>query len=112
MSILPPKKNKSKNNNGQGKRPLLSMYWMYGLIIMSLLALYYFQDGSQTKNVDWTQFEAAAQNGELSKIVVLPEQRTAEGILTEKAAKKYHFNTQNGVQGEMKLRFDFYILRQ
>ncbi len=103
MSIMPPKKNKSKNNNGQGKRPLFSMYWMYGLIIMSLLALYYFQDGSQTKNVDWTQFEAAAQNGELSKIVVLPEQRTAEGILTEKAAKKYHFNTQNGVQGEMKL---------
>ena len=59
MSIMPPKKNKNKNNN-QGKRPLFSMYWMYGLIIMSLLALYYFQDGSQTKNVDWTQFESAA----------------------------------------------------
>ena len=46
------------------------MYWMYGLIIMSLLALYYFQDGSQTKNVDWTQFESAALKGDISKIEI------------------------------------------
>ena len=103
MSIMPPKKNKNKNNN-QGKRPLFSMYWMYGLIIMSLLALYYFQDGSQTKNVDWTQFESAALKGDISKIEIFPEQRMAEGFLTEKAAKKHNFNTQTGIQGEMKLK--------
>ena len=80
------------------------MYWMYGLIIMSLLALYYFQDGSQTKNVDWTQFESAALKGDISKIEIFPEQRMAEGFLTEKAAKKHNFNTQTGIQGEMKLK--------
>ena len=80
------------------------MYWMYGLIIMSLLALYYFQDGSQTKNVDWTQFESAALKGDISKIEIFPEQRMAEGFLTEKAAKKHNFNIQAGIQGEMKLK--------
>ena len=45
MKMLKP--NKSRN---QDKRPLFNMYWMYGLIALSLLALYYFQDGSQTKD--------------------------------------------------------------
>ena len=43
-----------KRKPGNSKRPLFNMYWMYALIVMSLLALYYFQDGSQTKEVDWT----------------------------------------------------------
>ena len=55
MGILP-----GKNNN---KKPLFNIYWMYGLIALSLLALYYFQDGSQTRDVDWTDFEKAALAG-------------------------------------------------
>ena len=45
-----PKPGKNRN---QDRKPLFNMYWMYGLIILSLLALYYFQDGSQTKDVNW-----------------------------------------------------------
>ena len=36
----------------RNKRPIFNMYWMYALIIMALFALYYFQDGTQSKDVN------------------------------------------------------------
>lgn len=68
-----PKPGKNRN---QDRKPLFNMYWMYGLIILSLLALYYFQDGSQTKDVNWSDFEKAALAGDMDKIWFLP--RTAQ----------------------------------
>ena len=101
MNMLQPKK-----NNRQSKRPLFNMYWMYALIILSLLALYYFQDGSQTKEVNWTDFEKAAQAGQISKIMVFAENGTAEGQLTKAGAKAQNFDTSvgTGVQGEYKIK--------
>lgn len=89
MNILP-----NKNNNGnRGRKPLFSMYWMYGLIILSLIALYYFQEGSQTREVDWSEFEKAATAGELTKVTVNPETGLAVGVLTENGAKRLHFES-------------------
>ncbi|MDE7346571.1 MAG: ATP-dependent zinc metalloprotease FtsH [Muribaculaceae bacterium] len=82
MGILPNK------SGGSGKRPVLGMYWMYILIVACLFGLYYFQDSSQTKSVDWTEFEAAAKDGEISKIEVVPESGIAIGVLTQEGAKK------------------------
>lgn len=45
---------KAPQNGSQNKRPMFNMYWMYGIILISLLALFYFQNASQTKEVDWT----------------------------------------------------------
>lgn len=86
MGILPNK------NGGSGKRPLLGMYWMYILIVACLFGLYYFQDSSQTKSVDWTEFESAAKAGEISKIEVVPESGIAIGILTQEGAKKQNMH--------------------
>ncbi|MDE5871303.1 MAG: AAA family ATPase, partial [Muribaculaceae bacterium] len=61
---------------------------MYILIVACLFGLYYFQDSSQTKSVDWTEFEAAAKSGEISKIEVIPESGIAIGVLTKEGAKK------------------------
>lgn len=83
MGFLP---NSNKNGNS-GKRPLMGMYWMYILIALCLFGLYYFQDSSQTKNVDWTEFEAAAKSGDFTKIEVIPETGTAVGILTKTGEK-------------------------
>ncbi len=82
MGILPNK------SGGSGKRPVFGMYWMYILIVACLFGLYYFQDSSQTKSVDWTEFEAAAKSGEISKIEVIPESGIAIGVLTKDGAKK------------------------
>ena len=82
MGILPNK------SGGQNKRPMFGMYWMYILIVACLFGLYYFQDSSQTKSVDWTEFEAAAKAGEMSKIEVVAESGVAIGVLTKEGAKK------------------------
>ncbi len=82
MGILPNK------NGGSNKRPVFGMYWMYILIVACLFGLYYFQDSSQTKSVDWTEFETAAKGGEISKIEVVPESGIAIGVLTKEGAKK------------------------
>lgn len=84
MNIMSPKNNRSNKN----KRPMLNMYWMYALIILSLLALYYFQDNSQIKDVDWTEFEKTAMAGDIEKINVFSENGVAEGTLTAAAGKK------------------------
>lgn len=99
MNMIPKRK---KNN--QGKRPVFSMYWMYALIILSLLALYYFQDGSMTKDVDWTDFEKAAVEGDIDKIMVFPENRTAEGFLTDAGAKKHKFDSASQFDGDKKIK--------
>lgn len=95
------KQHKSRNQN---KRPLFNMYWMYGLIILSLLALYYFQDGSQTKEVDWSEFEKCALAGDLEKITVLSQSGTAEGTLTEQGAKSMKFDMSPQMTGEKKIK--------
>lgn len=86
MNMLQPKKTRNSN-----RRPLHNLYWMYGLIIFALIALYYFQDNSQVKEVNWTQFEKAATDGSISKVIVFTQNGTAEGILTNQGAKKLGF---------------------
>lgn len=98
MSALIPN-NKRRGN----KKPLLNMYWMYGIIILSLIGLYYFQDGSQTKEVDWTEFEKAANDGYIEKIVVLSQNGTAEGYLTPEGAKAEKFVENPTFDGDKKI---------
>lgn len=81
MALIPNK------NGNSGKKPMIGMYWMYILIIACLFGLYYFQDNSQTKSVDWTEFESAAKAGDISKIEVVPESGIAVGVLTTDGAK-------------------------
>ena len=92
------------NRKRQGsKRPLFNMYWMYALIAISLLALYYFQDGSQSKEVDWSDFEHAALAGDFDKISVQTGSGTAEGILTTQGAKNQKFDMSSTFSGDKKL---------
>lgn len=96
-----PKPGKNRN---QDRKPLFNMYWMYGLIILSLLALYYFQDGSQTKDVNWSDFEKAALAGDMDKIMVFAQNGTAEGFLTEQGAKNQNFDMSPQMTGDKKIK--------
>lgn len=94
---MPPKR---QNNPGNGqRRPMFNMYWMYAIIIFSLLALYYFQDGSHTEPVDWTKFEQLAQNGCISKVIVDKQNQTAIGVLNEKGRKALDLQNR-GIESE------------
>ena len=99
QNIFQPQKRKP----GNSKRPLFNMYWMYALIVMSLLALYYFQDGSHSKEVDWTDFEHAALAGDIDKIAVTPTEGIAEGVLTTQGAKNQKFDMSSTFSGDKKL---------
>ncbi len=93
-------------NRNRNKRTLKNLYWFYALIILALCALYYFQDGSQIKNVDWTTFEAAASQGDVDKIVVFSESGTAEGFLTKQGEKNptYGFQDIVGISDAKKIK--------
>ena len=83
-----------------------NLYWFYALIILALCALYYFQDSSQIKIVDWTTFEQGAAKGDVDKIVVFSESGTAEGYLTEQGEKnpKYEFQNPMGITDAKKIK--------
>lgn len=92
------------DNKPKGKKPMFNIYWMYGLIAISLIALYYFQDGTQVKEVDWTHFEKAAESGDISKIVIIPESGVAEGILTKQGISKEKIEVPAGFDGELAIK--------
>ncbi len=94
-----PQKNGSPN-----KKPLFNMYWMYGIITLSLFALFYFQDASQTKEVNWTDFEKAALAGDIDKILVFSETGIAEGFVNDDGAKKHKFNDSDTFDGDKKIK--------
>ncbi|MDE6008469.1 MAG: AAA family ATPase, partial [Muribaculaceae bacterium] len=77
---------------------------MYGIIILSLFALFYFQDASQTKEVNWTDFEKAALAGDVNKIYVFSETGIAEGFVTEAGAKRLKFDSSDSFDGDKKIK--------
>lgn len=102
MNMIPNSNNKNRN---KGKKPLFNMYWMYGLIIISLIGLLYMQDSSQTKDVDWTDFEKAATAGYVDKIVVYSQNNMAAGYLNAEGAKHEKFDqTASFDNGEKKIQ--------
>lgn len=102
MSLLQP--NKKNNRGGNKRRPMFSMYWMYALILLSIFGLYYFQDNSQTKEMDWSEFETAAVQGDINKILIYPDSRSAEGMLTKQGARRLGFKLDDPLNGDMKIK--------
>ena len=70
------------------------MTWMYGLIVMSLICLYLFNDNSVKKEVQYTKFESAVTDGYVSKIIVNRESASVEGVLTPAGAKALKIDAQ------------------
>ena len=93
---MPPFNNKKMPQN---RRPMFNMYWMYGLIILSLLGLYYFQDGSHTEEVGWSKFEKMAKDGSIKEVIVDKQSQTAEGILNDQGRKALGIE-KRGIEGE------------
>lgn len=93
-----------KRNRNQNKKSLFNMYWMYALVLLSLFALFYFQDASQTKEVDWTDFEKAALAGDIDKIMVFAANGTAEGFMTPQGVKNHKFDTTDSFEGDKKIK--------
>lgn len=84
--------NNKKPKGNQPGRSIFNVYGMYILIFLALVALFLLQDNSETKTVKWTEFEKSALAGDFSDIVVVSENRVAQGILTKEGAKREGFD--------------------
>lgn len=78
-----------------------SILWIYVLIGLFLVGLFYSQDSAVSKEVKWSEFEAAALKGDIESVVVHSDDRKAEGVLTKNGAKNQKIET-NG-QGKATL---------
>ncbi len=79
------------NNNPQGgnkKKFRFNLYWMYALIALSLIGVYYMNDGSSSKEVTWSEFEQIARDGGIKRITVYTNKDYLEAFLSDSTAQK------------------------
>lgn len=88
--------------NNQPKKIKFSLMWMYILIGFLLIFMFYDQDNSHTKQVNFTEFENAAQNGELSKIIIDKESEEAFGVLNELGQTNHKIKISAGQEAKLK----------
>ena len=93
----------STNPQGsQKKKPQIkfSMYWMYAIILMFLLGMFYLDDNSMNKEVNYSDFEdritnpiVSANNG-ITKITVDKKKGVAQAILSDSLARTVFHQSQ------------------
>jgi len=88
----------------QGKRPMLNMYWMYLLIIISLIALYNFQDNTGVKELSLDEFITQITDGYVEKVKINRDDATVIGVLNAEGMKKYGMNDPSGKKAEGEIR--------
>ena len=66
-------KNDKFNKTPKNIKPKMfrfNLYWMYGLILLMLFALFLTNDSSASKELGWTEFQKLAQDNVFDKMVV------------------------------------------
>lgn len=72
--------NKPSKDNRQ-KMFRFNIYWMYGLILVMLAALYFSSDTSVTKEIGWTEFQKYARENSFDKITVFNKKNLLEATV-------------------------------
>lgn len=98
MKFQKPKK------NGKLKGIGLSISWVYAIIIAFLFGMLYLDNNSLTKEVSITEFENIIKQKGVSKIIVVPDKKEAEGVLTQAQAEKLFAKDRykNGMEARIK----------
>ncbi len=70
-----PFENKDKgpgqNNSKKPGKPRFSFYWIYGILIIGLIAMQYFSFNGEVKEIDWNTVEKLIEKHDIQKIVVI-----------------------------------------
>lgn len=64
--------------NNRPKLPRVNLYWMYGLILIGLAALWMTNDTSSTKELGWTEFQQLTKENVFEKMVVYNKKNLIE----------------------------------
>ena len=83
--------NKPKDNKQKMFR--FNFYWMYGLILVMLVALYMSNDTTSTKELGWTEFQKLAKDNAFEEMVVYNKKNVVEAIVkSSKVAEVFSNN--------------------
>ncbi len=74
-------------NNRKMPQIKFNIYWLYTVIALTLLGLYFFNDGSTAKEVNWTQFENYVEDGSIDKITVFRDKKVLEASVKDSSIK-------------------------
>ena len=81
------------SNNGQSNQPKknpfrFSLWWMYAIVLLFLGGIFYFDNNSVTKQVNYSTFERYVEvDHGITKIVVFSDKKMVEGYLTDSLAQ-------------------------
>ncbi len=79
------KKPTNNNNKPKGKF-VVNMYWFYGIIAASLIALNLFMSTDASKEVSYSEFKQYAEQGYVESIIVITNNNEAEVIIKKDSA--------------------------
>ena len=87
-----PDNNKNKPKPKQQQRkggPFRSLWFMYVTVLVFLVAIFYFDKNTVTKQVNYTTFERYVEvDHGISKIIVFSDKNEVEGVLTDSLARE------------------------
>ncbi|MDF0708187.1 ATP-dependent zinc metalloprotease FtsH [Flagellimonas okinawensis] len=81
---------KENNPNNAPKKPRLSSWWIYGVVIALIIGFQFFGGSSfsSTEKTTTSELQEFLRNGDISKIVIITNTRQAKVYLTEEAMNK------------------------
>ncbi len=83
-----------------------NMYWMYAIIIAFLFGMYFLDENTITKEVNYTEFEKIVGDGGAKKIIIYNNSNEAEAILTDSMAniqfKNHATNNTPNIEAKIK----------
>lgn len=77
-------KNNMSNKTPKGNKPKLmrfNLYWMYGLIFITLIALWMTNDSSASKELTWTEFQELAKDNAFESMTVYNRKNLVEATV-------------------------------
>ncbi len=84
----------TQNSSKKPRAFKFSMYWMYAIILLFLAGIFYLDDNSIVKDVNFTKFENIIEEGGASEIIVFTNKGVAEAVLTDSMASALFDPTQ------------------
>ena len=79
--------NNNNANKSQGKKPKFNILWMYFIIMAVLLAIYWSNDMTTSRDVSWTKFKEYVETGAVDSIVVYSNKQEAKGFVNDSLAQ-------------------------
>jgi cell division protease FtsH len=94
-------KNNMLNNTPKNNKPKMfkfNLYWMYGLILLMLATIWFTNDSSTSKELDWTEFQKLAKENVFENMVVFNNKNLVEATVKNEY-KKQIFNREDSTLG-------------